>query len=72
MRSALYYLTLYYPNDPVAKQRREVEWAADVLKVIREMFAQEERCDHIVVSLDGTRMFAVDRRENTISTDDHP
>ncbi len=62
----MYTLTVHYPDAPVPTDSRAALTASEVLKLIPEVLAAHPECERVVVSVAGTRLFAVDRKGNRV------
>ena len=62
----LYYLDVFYPGEPVCRERVALEAASAVLGGIPELLDRHRGCERILVSCEGARLFAVDGQGNTV------
>ena len=56
----MYRLLVYYPDSRAVHATIELAMAADVFDAITRTLAEHAGCEHVVVTLDHTRLFAVD------------
>ena len=62
----MYTLQVFYDGSHTPDDTHEVRAASDVLTLIPKLLQDHEGCERIVVSLSGTRMFAVDCKGNRL------
>lgn len=63
----VYKLLVYHAGNRVPHATYSVARAADVLTRIPEVLAEHHTCERVVVTLDDTRLFAVDCAGNMIA-----
>jgi hypothetical protein len=61
-----YRLLVYFPGDRVPRATFDTQRAPEVLTIIPEILASHDGCEHVVVMLDGARLFAVDCHGNRL------
>ncbi len=62
----MYKLLVYYPDTKGVHTTVDVARGADVLTLIPNVLAEHDGCEHIVVTLNGMRLFAVDCAGNRL------
>lgn len=62
----MYNLLVYNPGERTERAVICVARAADVLTRLPELLAEHDGCEHVVVTLDGIRLFAVDCAGNRL------
>ena len=61
-----YKLWVYFPGDTVVREIVTVDRPAAVLTAIPRLLAEHDGCEHIVVTFENTRLFAVDCAGNRL------
>jgi hypothetical protein len=64
--TAVYYLKVFLPGDPIAVRTVEVKRASETLTRVPELLKEHDGCERIVVFLGPTRLFAVDCDGNRV------
>ena len=62
----MYKLLVYHPGETVPHEVIVVAKAADVVARIPQVLADHGDCEHVVVTLDEVRLFAVDCAGNRL------
>lgn len=62
----MYRLLVYHPGEPTPRATFSLARAADVLTRIPEVLAEHRTCEHVVVTFDEIRLFAIDCAGNRL------
>lgn len=62
----MYQLMVYHPGEPIARVTVKAARAAEALALIPLLLAEHHGCEHVVVTVDGVRLFSVDCAGNRL------
>ena len=62
----MYQLQVYYPENPVPHATLLADRGSEVLELIQAALAEHPGCERVVVTLNSTRLFAIDCAGNRL------